>query len=103
MPFLVLLFAYCISSSEDCEISSYRHGCDPPKTSHASPGFPHDSGKAIPHSINRVKAIPLGISLSISEKEAGTLLMNVSFQDAENSPKTVNGLLGGIPLDRPAY
>ena len=56
---------------KECETFRYRHGCDPPKRIQPS-SEPHNqppdlsSCEAIPHSINRVPAIPVGFSFSIS-------------------------------------
>jgi hypothetical protein len=61
--------------SKDCETSHYRHGCDrPQETPSCSSLRPQGSTpdlanfKAIPHSINRVTAIRLGLTLSFSFK-----------------------------------
>jgi hypothetical protein len=60
---------------KECEASRYRHGCDPPQKVQAAPSsYPKWSRphvfifKAIPHSTDRVAAIPAELSVSLSFK-----------------------------------
>jgi hypothetical protein len=72
---------------KECEASRYRHGCDPPKQSWLLlPPIPTIKAprlhfKAIPHSTDRVAAIPaeLSVSLSYKTKEARTEMQTATL------------------------